>query len=174
MGAAVIIITIDAMLNRQNATAVMKRVDWSILMMFFGIFVWMYGLNKTRLPHWAWYHMGLTGTTSSLSPTNIAILSAFVILGSNIFSNVPLTIIVLEQLEPCREQRDLVLYLAWVATLAGNLTLFGSVANLIVAQKSVQTLDFRLTFFAYLRYGFITTLILISVGILMLYGCLQI
>ncbi len=167
-------ITVDALINRQNALLVMKHVDWSIIMLFFGIFVWMYGLNKTHVPHWIWHHLGLGGSTASLAPLDILILAIFIVIGSNIFSNVPLTIIVLDQLVPCRDQRDLVIYVAWCATIAGNLTLFGSVANLIVAQKSQQTLDFRLTFFGYLSYGFITTLILIPVGILMLYGCLKI
>lgn len=169
-----IVITVDALVNKQNATFIMKRVDWSILMMFFGIFVWMHGLNTTRVPRWIWDKLGLADASSSLDPLSILILSVFVIIGSNIFSNVPLTLIVLEQLAPCENQRALVLYLAWVATIAGNLTLFGSVANLIVAQKGQQTLSYRLTFFAYLRYGFFTTLFIITVGVLVLYGMLSI
>lgn len=174
MGAAMMVVTMDALVNKQNATFIMKRVDWSILMMFFGIFVWMHGLNATRVPRWVWDKLGLSHASAQLDPLSIVILSVFIIVGSNIFSNVPLTLIILEQLEPCRNELSLVLYLGWVATIAGNLTLFGSVANLIVSQKGQQTLQHRLSFFAYLRYGFFSTLFIITVGVLVLYGFLLI
>lgn len=133
----------------------------------------MHGLNATRLPRWGWEKLGLA-SAGQLSPVKLAILAAFILIGSNIFSNVPLTMIVLEQLVPCKDQFGLILYLAWMASIAGNLTLFGSVANLIVAQKGQQTIKYRLTFFGYLRYGFFTTLINSVVGMLILYGFLRI
>ena len=151
----------------------MRRVDWSILMMFFGMFTYMHGLNATRLPRWGWAKLGLAESTT-LSPLKLVVLAAFILIGSNIFSNVPLTLIVLEQMVPCADQFGLVLYLAWCATIAGNLTLFGSVANLIVAQKGQQTVKYRLTFFGYLRFGFFTTIVNMVVGIVMIYGFLRI
>lgn len=86
----------------------------------------------------------------------------------------PLTIIVLELLIPCVNQLELVLYLAWISTIAGNLTLFGSVANLIVAQKAYSTIGYRLGFFEYLRYGFVTTVVLSALGMAIIYGLLQV
>ena len=173
MAAAVLCITADAIINKQSAYVVMRRVDWSILLMFFGMFIYMHGLNATRLPRWGWKQLGLADSLT-LSPLSLLILCGFIIVGSNIFGNVPLTLIVLEQLIPCAEQLNLVLYLAWTATIAGNLTLFGSVANLIVAQKGQQTLKHRITFFQYLRFGFFTTLINVAIGVLMIYGFLRI
>ena len=173
IGAAVVSITADAIINRRTAFIVMRRVDWSILMMFFGMFIYMHGLNATRLPRWAWKQIGLAESTV-LSPARLAVLAAVIIIGSNIFSNVSLTLIVLEQLVPCANQFGLVLYLAWCATVAGNLTLFGSVANLIVAQKGQQTLKYRLTFFAYLRYGICSTIVIVISGMLIIYGFLRI
>lgn len=173
MGAAVIIITADALLNRRNALPIVRRVDWSILLMFLGIFVWMHGINSTRLPRFIWKGIGLAGA-DYLNPIIIVIFSVFVVIGSNLFSNVPLTIIVLEQLEPCEDQLAMVLMLAWTATLAGNLTLFGSVANLIVADKGLQTVGYRLSFWRYLRYGLPTTVIIVLLGTLILLGLLHI
>ena len=172
MGAAVMIITADALINRRTALPIVRRVDWSILLMFLGIFVWMYGINTTRLPRWMWKFFGLAEADYS-QPLSIIVLTIFVIVGSNIFSNVPLTIIILEQIEPCKDQLGMVLMVAWCATIAGNLTLFGSVANLIVADKSLQTVDFRLTFWRYLRFGFLTTLVFVVIGMLIIYGSLQ-
>lgn len=174
MGAAILAITADAIINRQTAFVVLRRVDWSILMMFLGMFVYMQGLSATRLPRWGWHQLGLSGAGLALTPARLAVLAGFIVGSSNVFSNVPLTLLVLEQLVPCADQFGLVLYLAWCATIAGNLTLFGSVANLIVAQKGQQTLKRRLTFCGYLRFGFVTTLLNVVVGVVLLYGFLRV
>ncbi len=71
-----------------------------------------------------------------MRPIPLLLFTIFIAIASNIFSNVPLTVLVLAQLTPCAHQRLLVLYLGWIATIAGNLTLFGSVANLIFAQQA--------------------------------------
>lgn len=124
----------------------------------------------------------------------LALFSLFIAVASNLFSNVPLTLLVLAQLEPCGSQRALMLQLAWIATVAGNLTLFGSVANLIVAQQATRVTDgwrldrrskeiepnitqeegdekyvelekYHLTFTRYLTFGPMATLAVCLVGI---------
>ena len=76
-----------------------------------------------------------------LEPGPLVLFSVFITLTSNIFCNVPLTILVLEQLKPCADQQLLVLQLAWITTVAGNLTLFGAVANLIVSQQASRVIQ---------------------------------
>lgn len=173
MGAAILTMLFDAGINKRNALQIMKRIDWSVIMLFFGFFVWLGALNYTGLPQYFWVELGLNDSKMETA-MEIVMMTVFVIIGSNIFSNVPLTILVLAQLHPCKDQLAMVLYLAWVATISGNLTLFGSVANLIVAQKSLQTLRFRLTFWAYLKYGFVTTMIITIFGVCVIYGLLLI
>lgn len=56
---------------------------------------------------------------------------------------------------------------AWVSTVAGNLTLLGSAANIIVAELNT-TRD--LTFFQYLKFGFPVTLLIVPLGLIILYG----
>lgn len=135
----------------------------------------------------------LTGSLNLSEPLPLVLFSVFIAAASNLFSNVPLTILVLAQLEPCVPQRALVLQLAWVATVAGNLTLFGSVANLIVAQQATRVADawrlerrsreltsnevefsqrayielekYHLTFTRFLTFGPIATLAVCLVGI---------
>ncbi|KAK6172089.1 hypothetical protein SNE40_018045 [Patella caerulea] len=170
---ATIALVVDAAFNKRNASVIMGRVDWGVIMMFFGIFVWLHGINTTRIPRWIWKQMGLADANLDDTQT-IIILCVFVIFCSNIFSNVPLTIIVLDQLEPCKNQFALVLYLGWCSTIAGNLTLFGSVANLLVAQKAKETLDEPLTFMGYLKYGFVSTMIIVVIGIPIIYALLLI
>ena len=74
------------------------------------------------------------------------------------------------------------LILAWVSTVAGNLTLIGSAANIIVAEQARETqaervirltgdsqlprrATYNLTFWGHLKFGFIATLIVIAVGV---------
>jgi Na+/H+ antiporter NhaD/arsenite permease-like protein len=59
------------------------------------------------------------------------------------------------------------LILAWVSTVAGNLTLVGSAANIIVCEKarSEPKISYNLTFWGHLKYGFFSTLVIIIVGL---------
>jgi Na+/H+ antiporter NhaD/arsenite permease-like protein len=74
-------------------------------------------------------------------------------------SNVP-TVLLLEPLIP-RENTQLWLLLAASSTLAGNLTLFGAVANLIVVEATAE-LGYRLTFWEHLRFGVPLTICTLS------------
>ncbi len=65
------------------------------------------------------------------------------------------------------------LILAWVSTVAGNLTLIGSAANVIVAEQARRTqvtTGFNLSFWNHLWYGFPSTLIVIAVGLPLIRG----
>ena len=99
----------------------------------------------------------------------------FTIIGSNVFSNVPLTLLVLEQVPRTGDHLSLILYLAFLTTIAGNLTLFGSVANLIVAQKALSSdLQYRFTFWTYFKFGFITTILFSFIGMFIIYGLISV
>ncbi|CAF3728781.1 unnamed protein product [Rotaria sp. Silwood1] len=106
---------------------------------------------------------------------SLLIFFLFTLIGSNIFSNVPLTLLVLEQVPPIGNHLNLVLYLAFITTVAGNLTLFGSVANLIVAQQALSSsLKHQFGFWTYFKYGFPTTILFSLVGTFIIYGLLQV
>jgi len=53
--------------------------------------------------------------------------------------------------------------LAWITTVAGNFTLLGSVANIIVAERAREEYD--LSFGEYFRYGAVSTIIIMTIGI---------
>ena len=56
--------------------------------------------------------------------------------------------------------------LACVTTVAGNFTLIGSIANLIVAEKAkTSDYNFSMTFFGYLKFGVLSTLLVIASGL---------
>ncbi|CAF1370772.1 unnamed protein product, partial [Didymodactylos carnosus] len=169
IGGAIILMVVDCILNHRSPEKIFHRIDWNVLLLFFGIFVWLYGLNSTGIPHLVWNALKLENTDFRQISSTL-LLYIFILIGSNIFSNVPLTILVLNEVPPDGDHLNLILYLAFVSTLAGNLTLFGSVANLIVAQKSLATINHRFTFWIYLKFGFITTIILSLVGLFTIYG----
>jgi Na+/H+ antiporter NhaD/arsenite permease-like protein len=58
------------------------------------------------------------------------------------------------------------LALAMSSTLAGNLTLLGSIANLIVVERARHSV--RISFLEYLKVGFPLTVLSIGVGVLFL------
>jgi len=65
-------------------------------------------------------------------------------------------------------QKKAWLILAWVSTVAGNLTLLGSAANLIVCEQArrAQFFGYNLTFWSHLRFGLPSTIIITAIGLL--------
>ncbi|MBD2608242.1 anion transporter [Scytonema hofmannii FACHB-248] len=125
--------------RRVKPQRILKKVDWNLLVMFSGLFILTRVTQKLNL----------------LQPFTHAINSAASLLGvtailSNLISNVP-AVLLLQPLIPKTDTHSWLL-LAAGSTLAGNLTLFGSVANLIVAEAANE-LGYRLTFWEHLRFG---------------------
>ena len=170
-GAAILTMLVDCIVYRRNAHDVMQKIDWNVILMFIGFFVWLEGFKTTCFPSWAF---------DALQPfmkieyaSGVALFSVFILIASNILSNVPLTILVVNQLcslyKGCDEDAPLVvpaMLLAWVTTVAGNFTLIGSIANLIVAEKAkTSDYNFSMTFFGYLKFGVLSTLLVIASGL---------
>merc|ERR1711943_113127 len=59
--------------------------------------------------------------------------------------------------------------LAWVSTVAGNLTLMGSVANLIVAEEGKHY--FEMSFPYYSKFGFPITCLTLYIGVAIICAC---
>ncbi|BAY75737.1 arsenical pump membrane protein [Nostoc linckia NIES-25] len=130
--------------RRVKPQRILQKVDWNLLVMFSGLFILTRVTQKLNL----------------LQPFTHAINSAGSFLGvtvvlSNLISNVPAVLL----LHPLIPQGDTQYWLLLAAgsTLAGNLTLFGSVANLIVVEAAAD-LGYKLTFWGHLRFGVPVTL----------------
>jgi Na+/H+ antiporter NhaD/arsenite permease-like protein len=130
--------------RRVKPQRILQKVDWNLLVMFSGLFVLTRVTQKLNL----------------LQPFTHAVNSAGSFLGvtvilSNLISNVPAVLL----LHPLIPQGDTQYWLLLAAgsTLAGNLTLFGSVANLIVVEAAAD-LGYKLTFWEHLRFGVPVTL----------------
>jgi Na+/H+ antiporter NhaD/arsenite permease-like protein len=93
-------------------------------------------------------------------------LTGFLVGGSNLVSNVPMTLIALPFVPELGIGDSGYVLLAFVTTVAGNLTLLGSVANIIVAEMARQEYD--LGYLEYLRFGAVSTALVLAVGVALL------
>ncbi|BAZ17180.1 citrate transporter [Calothrix sp. NIES-4071] len=125
--------------RRIKPQRILNKVDWDLLVMFSGLFIVTAAVGK----------LGILNLFSSYIDTSLSILGVTALL-SNLVSNVP-AVLLLENLIPHPDTKTWLL-LAAGSTLAGNLTLLGSVANLIVAE-AVAKLGFQLSFWEHLRFG---------------------
>ena len=175
--AAVFTMLMDSIVNRKYQHDAMIKVDWTVILLFIGLFVWIEGFNNTCIPQYIFNH--LKQYMNLTKPQGVLVFAIFVVLGSNIFSNVPLVILLIEHLdELCGDQscsgigkaKIGALLLAWTSTIAGNLTLIGSIANLIVAEKAKKSdANYELSFFRYLPYGLISTTLITIITVPIVY-----
>ena len=143
---------------------VLEGVDWTLLLFFSGLFVVMHGVEVSGLARTV---IGWTGgVTETTSTGRIAGLSFISALLSNVVSNVPAVMLLKPFVESLGGDRTAWLALAMSSTLAGNLTLIGSVANLIVVQQARRKVE--IGFMEYFRAGAVITAATIAIGILVL------
>lgn len=146
---------------------VLIKVDWTLLLFFAGLFIVVQGFVKAGIPLLSQVESLAKPLTDHLNWRSLGLLSAAIVLGSNIFSNVPLVLLVSHWLGQMAQPQFLWLLLALTSTLAGNLTLFGSVANVIVVQGAQRRSP--LTFKDFLRVGIPVTLVTTALGVAILW-----
>lgn len=141
-------------------------VDWPLLVFFTSLFVVTAGFSATDLPNNAWnaLHPSIDVSTAA----GLVLYSVIVIVGSNTVSNVPLVLILGPSIPTLSNPQLSWLLLSYVSTVAGNLTLVGSVANLIVVSRSKSW--YSLSFWEYFRFGFPSTIVICVVGIVIVKG----
>jgi Na+/H+ antiporter NhaD/arsenite permease-like protein len=131
--------------RRVNPEKIYKRIDWSLLAMFAGLFVVIAAVERTSL------EQDLASFAGASHLDNAFALSAFSAVLSNIVSNVPAVLMFKPFASHVPNPTQTWLVLAMSSTLAGNLTVVGSVANLIVIQQARRKV--RIGFWEYCRVG---------------------
>ena len=148
------------LLDRINPAKVYRQVDWSLLVMFTGLFIVVHAVQVHVVSGW-----GIEGWTWLLNRP-IELLSLVSAALSNLVSNVP-AVLLLEPVAravPPATRETAWLALAMSSTFAGNLTLLGSVANLIVVE-SARREGVRISFWEYCKVGVPLTIITLVLGI---------
>ncbi len=151
IGAALMLIT-----RTREPRQVYDEVDWGLLVFFVGLFLIVGGAERTGL------NQDLSAIASRLNLQNVGILTGLTALFSNIVSNVPAVMLLKTVIPGFHNARTGWLVLAMASTLAGNLTITGSVANLIVVERARD--EVRIGFWDYSRVGIPVTLLTLAVG----------
>lgn len=140
---------------------VFAEVDFSLLVFFAGLFMITRAIEGT-----AAFQAAARWAIPVASKSMAAFSGASVVL-SNLVSNVPAVMLLRPMIPSFPDPRQTWLLLALSSTFAGNLTLLGSVANLIVAEGAKRR-GINLSFGKYLKAGLPITLITTALGTLWL------
>jgi Na+/H+ antiporter NhaD/arsenite permease-like protein len=151
LGAAALLIT-----RTIEPRMLYKEVDWGLLVFFVGLFLIVGGAENAGIvgqflhiaEHWNLHNLGVFTV-------------AIAILG-NIVSNVPAVMLLKSMVPAFPNPHTAWLVLAMASTLAGNLTITGSVANIIVVESARP--DTTISFWEYFRVGLPITLITLAFG----------
>ncbi|MEW5748823.1 MAG: anion transporter [Candidatus Thermoplasmatota archaeon] len=150
------------MVSRVKAKDMLGGVDWSIILFFVGLFIVLQGVRDS----------GLLTQIKDFFPgfedggvPKVEWLAALSALLSNLVSNVP-AVMLLSELIPVSET-DLWIALASSSTLAGNATILGAAANVIVAEKA-EGMGVEVDFWKFTFVGFPVAMATLFVSTLML------
>jgi Na+/H+ antiporter NhaD/arsenite permease-like protein len=120
------------LLHRRDTRELWPRIDWALLVFFSGLFVVVAGLQASGAPALFFERFPLASGNGSAG--DWLRLGTIFLVGSNVVSNVPFILVVRDQMGTLSDPRLGWELLSMASTFAGNLTLLGSVANIIVAE----------------------------------------
>jgi Na+/H+ antiporter NhaD/arsenite permease-like protein len=152
LGGALLLIT-----RAVKPRKVYREIDGALLLMFAGLFVVVAGAEKVLLgPE-------VLAAVRGLPLTDSFALTGITAVLSNIISNVPAVLALKPFIVGLADPTRTWLVVAMSSTLAGNLTLVGSVANLIVAERA-RAAGIHISFWTYSRAGIPLTLTTLALG----------
>jgi Na+/H+ antiporter NhaD/arsenite permease-like protein len=151
VGAAVLLVT-----RSMEPKLVYEEVDWGLLVFFIGLFLIVAGAEQ----------VGFTGklleVASAAGLNRSSTFAAATVVLSNIVSNVPAVMLLKSIVPSFANTHTAWLLLAMASTLAGNLTITGSVANIIVVERSKG--EVPIGFWDYFRVGLPVTIVTLLFG----------
>jgi Na+/H+ antiporter NhaD/arsenite permease-like protein len=152
LGGALLLVT-----RAIKAHKVYREIDGSLLLMFAGLFVVVAAAEKALLTP------EVIGWVQAFHFGNPYVLTFHTAVLSNVISNVPAVLVLKPFVLGLPNQHRIWLIIAMSATLAGNLTPIGSVANLIVAERA-RTAGIHVSLWSYCRAGIPITLATLALG----------
>jgi Na+/H+ antiporter NhaD/arsenite permease-like protein len=155
--AAIIIGGLLLLTRRVKSRRVYEEIDWSLLLMFVGLFIIVAGAERTLLTP------DRIAALGDLHLDRVPVLAGVTAVLSNLVSNVPAVLIMKPFVAPLGDHDTAWLVIAMASTLAGNFTVLGSIANLIVVQRAAQS-GVEIGFWDYFRVGAPLTLLTLAIG----------
>jgi Na+/H+ antiporter NhaD/arsenite permease-like protein len=148
--------------RRLKSERIYAEIDWPLLLMFVGLFVIVAGAQHALLTP------DVLSAAGRLHLDQVPALSAVTAVLSNLVSNVPAVLVLQPFINVLHDRDTAWLVVAMASTLAGNFTVFGSIANLIVVQKAAS-LGVSISFWDYFKVGAPLTVLTIAIGTLWLW-----
>jgi len=149
-------------LGKIKPSKIIREVDWVLLLFFASLFIVVKAIENIGLMK---YFMDNVELTSNFS--GISFIHFISLISSQVISNVPFTIVMLPLLKNINDE-ILWFSIASAATLAGNATIFGAMANLIVIE-SADEFGIKIKFFQFIKIGLPITIISIIFSILYIF-----
>jgi len=143
----------------------LEEVDWSLLLFFAALFVVMRAAEKAGIAEPIVSCFGRYEGAGVFG--RVVNLSAGTAIVSNIVSNVPAVMLVAHVVRHLAASKLFWLTLAMSSTLAGNLTIIGSVANIIVFETARD--DVAVSFLDYVKVGLPVTLATLFWGVIVIW-----
>jgi Na+/H+ antiporter NhaD/arsenite permease-like protein len=151
LGAAALLVT-----RTLDPHRLYEEVDWGLLVFFVGLFIVVGGAERAGIAD------RLLEVARRWNLEHSAVFTAAVAVLSNAVSNVPAVMLLKSVVPGFADPHTAWLLLAMASTLAGNLTITGSVANIIVVEAARP--EVRIGFRDYLRVGVPITAATLLVG----------
>lgn len=160
--AAIVCGSLLLLTRRMKSRRVYEEIDWSLLLMFVGLFIIVAGAQHALLGP------DVVAAVGRLHLDQVPVLSAVTAVLSNLVSNVPAVLMLKPFVDALKDPDTAWLVIAMASTLAGNFTVLGSIANLIVVQKAGAA-GVTIGFWDYFRVGAPLTIVTLTVGTLWLW-----
>ena len=151
VGAAIMLIT-----RTRDPHLVYEEVDWGLLVFFIGLFLIVGGAENVGLTE------RMLGFGRHFNLQHLGVFTLVTAILSNLVSNVPAVMLLKSLVAQFADPHSAWLTLAMASTLAGNLTITGSVANIIVVERARR--EAAITFFDYFRIGLPVTIVTLLFG----------
>jgi Na+/H+ antiporter NhaD/arsenite permease-like protein len=146
--------------SKRDPHKVFARVDWTLLLFFAALFVIIGGVDRSGIIEQI--HAWAAPVFKGGAAREVGVFSGASLVLSQLLSNVPYVLVAERWVEAFDKPPVGYLTLAMASTFAGNLTLFGSVANLIVAEIAHE--EAPISFWEHARAGIPITLLTLAVG----------
>lgn len=153
-GASLLLIT-----RRLKPERVFREIDWTLLVFFASLFIVTHSIETTGLSDKI-FNSNVVWITNDLWR-----FSGSAVLLSNLVSNVPAVLLFKPIIKMMINPQLAWLVLSMATTFAGNLTLIGSVANLIVAESATKE-GVKLSFMEYFKAGIPITIATVILGVI--------
>jgi Na+/H+ antiporter NhaD/arsenite permease-like protein len=146
--------------RRVKPEKVFLEINWNLLTLFAGLFVVVGAAREA----------GVTGALfdalHAREARGVASFAAAAAVLSNLVSNVPAVMLLIPLVPELPDPHRAWLTLAMASTLAGNLTVVGSIANLIVVEGARKACPIR--FGEFLKVGVPVTLLTLAAGVVLM------